>query len=65
MLDLLQLTGKQRQFVALLQSHKTVDSLRSLCAQANFDVNFINGFLRSGALNGYVQWQEHTQQTGF
>ncbi|PSN13119.1 phenylalanine--tRNA ligase subunit alpha [filamentous cyanobacterium CCT1] len=63
MLDLLQLSGKQRQFVELLQQQQTVESLRSLCAQAGFDVNFINGFLLSGALNGYVQWQEHTQQT--
>ncbi|TVP68115.1 MAG: phenylalanyl--tRNA ligase subunit alpha, partial [Nodularia sp. (in: Bacteria)] len=52
MLDLLQLTGKQRQFVALLQGQQRVESLRSLCAQAGFDFNFINGFLRSGALDG-------------
>jgi phenylalanyl-tRNA synthetase alpha chain len=62
MLDLLQLTGKQRQFVELLQGQQTVESVRSLCAQAGLDVNFINGFLLSGALKGYVQWQEHTQQ---
>ncbi|WP_035987814.1 phenylalanine--tRNA ligase subunit alpha [Leptolyngbya sp. KIOST-1] len=62
MLDLLQLSGKQRQFVDLLQQQQTVTSLRSLCAQTGFDVNFINGFLRSGALDGYVQWQEHSQQ---
>ncbi|MBE9157281.1 phenylalanine--tRNA ligase subunit alpha [Nodosilinea sp. LEGE 06152] len=63
MLDLRQLSGKQRQFVELLQQQQTVASLRSLCAQAGFDINFINGFLLSGALDGYVQWQEHTQQT--
>ncbi|PZU99168.1 MAG: phenylalanine--tRNA ligase subunit alpha [Leptolyngbya sp.] len=63
MLDLLQLTGKQRQFIELLQRQHVVESLRSLCAQAGFDFNFINGFLLSGALNGYVQWQEHSQQT--
>ncbi|MFQ4135890.1 phenylalanine--tRNA ligase subunit alpha [Nodosilinea sp. PGN35] len=63
MLDLLQLTGKQRQFVDLLQRQQSVASLRSLCAEAGFDFNFINGFLLSGALDGYVQWQEHTQQT--
>ena len=63
MLDLLQFTGKQRQFVELLQRQQRVESLRSLCAQAGFDINFINGFLRSGALDGYVQWQEHRQQT--
>ncbi len=63
MLNLLQLTGKQRQFVELLQGQPRVESLRSLCAQAGFDFNFINGFLRSGALDGYVQRQEHSQQT--
>jgi phenylalanyl-tRNA synthetase alpha chain len=63
MLDLLQLTGKQRQFVELLQRQQRVASLRSLCAEAGFDINFINGFLLSGALEGYVQWQEHRQQT--
>ncbi|MGB3203020.1 MAG: phenylalanine--tRNA ligase subunit alpha [Nodosilinea sp.] len=63
MLDLLQLSGKQRQFVELLQQQQTVNSLRSLCAQAGFDINFINGFLLSGALDGYVTWQEHNQQT--
>ncbi|WOD41765.1 phenylalanine--tRNA ligase subunit alpha [Nodosilinea sp. E11] len=62
MLDLLRLTGKQRQFVELLQRQQRVDSLRSLCAEAGFDVNFIHGFLLSGALDGYVQRQEHTQQ---
>ncbi|MGB3137586.1 MAG: phenylalanine--tRNA ligase subunit alpha [Nodosilinea sp.] len=62
MLDLRQLSGKQRRFVELLQSCQRVDSLRSICAQAGFDVNFINGFLRSGALDGYVQRQEHAQQ---
>ncbi|MBD2232160.1 phenylalanine--tRNA ligase subunit alpha [Phormidium tenue] len=63
MLDLLQLTGKQRQFIELLQRQHVVESLRSLCVQAGFDFNFINGFLLSGALNSYVQWQEHTQRT--
>ncbi|NJL47291.1 MAG: phenylalanyl--tRNA ligase subunit alpha, partial [Leptolyngbyaceae cyanobacterium SM2_5_2] len=62
MLDLPQLTGKQRQFVQLLQKQQRVESLRSLCIQHGFDINFINGFLRSGVLDGYVQWQEHTQQ---
>ncbi|MEB3314297.1 MAG: phenylalanyl--tRNA ligase subunit alpha, partial [Cyanobacteriota bacterium] len=61
MLDLQQLTGKQRQFVQLLQRQAVVDSLRSLCQQHQFDLNFINGFLRSGALEGYVQWQEQLQ----
>jgi len=63
MLDLLQLTGKQRQFVALLQSQTQVDSLNALCVQHGFDVNFINGFVRSGALEGYVQWQEQAHPT--
>ncbi|HIK46734.1 MAG TPA: phenylalanine--tRNA ligase subunit alpha [Leptolyngbyaceae cyanobacterium M65_K2018_010] len=63
MLDLLQLTGKQRQFVQLLQQHEQVPSLRSLCLAQGFDFNFINGFLRSGALDGYIQWQEQRQQT--
>jgi phenylalanyl-tRNA synthetase alpha chain len=63
MLDLLQLTGKQRQFVHLLQRQQRVESLRSLCTHHGFDINFINGFLLSGALEGYVQWQEHRQQT--
>jgi phenylalanyl-tRNA synthetase alpha chain len=61
MLDLQQLTGKQRQFVQLLQGQTVVDSLRSLCQQHRFDINFINGFLRSGALESYVQWQEELQ----
>lgn len=63
MLDLLQLTGKQRQFVELLQRQPQVESLQLFCTQHGFDINFINGFLRSGALEGYVQWQEHRQQT--
>jgi phenylalanyl-tRNA synthetase alpha chain len=63
MLDLLQLTGKQRQFVQLLQQQQRVESMRLFCAQHGFDVNFINGFLLSGALEGYVQWQEHSQQS--
>jgi len=63
MLDLLQLTGKQRQFVQLLQQQQRVESLRLFCAQHGFDINFINGFLLSGALDGYVQWQEHSQQS--
>jgi phenylalanyl-tRNA synthetase alpha chain len=62
MLDLLQLSGKQRQFVDLLQQQQRVESLRSLCTQAGFDINFINGFVLSGALDGYVQYQEHPQQ---
>lgn len=63
MLDLLQITGKQRQFVALLQQHSQVDSLNGFCAHHGFDINFINGFLRSGALDGYVLWQEQTHPT--
>lgn len=63
MLDVLQITGKQRQFVALLQPHTQVASLNSFCAQHGFDVNFINGFIRSGALEGYVRWQEQTHPT--
>ncbi|QQE64984.1 phenylalanine--tRNA ligase subunit alpha [Leptolyngbya sp. BL0902] len=63
MLDVLQLTGKQRQFVALLQPHTQVDSLNQFCAQHGFDVNFINGFIRSDALEGYVHWQEQTHPT--
>lgn len=60
-LDLTQLTGKQRQFLQLLQIQDTVPSLRSLCEQHGFDFNFIKGFLLSGALDGYVQWQERSQ----
>ena len=63
MLDLLQMTGKQRQFVALLQSQPQVESLNRFCAQHGFDINFINGFVRSGALEGYVLWQEQIHPT--
>ena len=63
MLNLLQLTGKQRQFVALLQPQTQVESLNGFCVQHGFDINFINGFLRSGALDGYVRWQEQAHQT--
>jgi phenylalanyl-tRNA synthetase alpha chain len=55
MLDLTQLTGKQRQFLQLLQSLDTVSSLRSLCEEQGFDFNFIKGFLLSGALDAFVQ----------
>jgi phenylalanyl-tRNA synthetase alpha chain len=63
MLDLPQLTGKQRQFLLILQQQQTVESLRSLCTHHNFDFNFIKGFLLSGVLQEYVQWQEHSQTT--
>lgn len=63
MLDLPQLTGKQRQFLLLLQQQETVGSLRSHCAHHGFDFNFIKGFLLSGVLEGYIQWQEHAQST--
>lgn len=63
MLDLPQLTGKQRQFLLLLQQQETVESLRSHCTHHGFDFNFIKGFILSGALEGYVQWQEHSQTT--
>ncbi|MGF1566488.1 MAG: phenylalanine--tRNA ligase subunit alpha [Nodosilinea sp.] len=63
MLDLPQLTGKQRRFIQLLQQRQTVASLRSLCARHRFDFNFINGFLLSGSLSGYVQWYEQAVET--
>lgn len=63
MLDLPQLTGKQRQFLLLLKQQETVESLRSYCAHHGFDFNFIKGFLLSGALEDYLQWQEHSQTT--
>ena len=63
MLDLSQLTGKQQQFIQILQQQSQVDSLRSLCEQHQFDFNFIKGFLLSGALAGYVQWQENAEKT--
>jgi phenylalanyl-tRNA synthetase alpha chain len=67
MLDLTQFTGKQRQFIQLLQNHlqhqQRVASLRSLCADHDLDFNFIKGFLLSGILDGYVQWQEQSQDT--
>ena len=63
MLDLPQLTGKQRQFLLVLQHQETIESLRSHCAHHGFDFNFIKGFLLSGALEKYVQWQEHSQTT--
>jgi phenylalanyl-tRNA synthetase alpha chain len=63
MLDLPQLTGKQRQFVQILQQQPVVESLRSLCVHHSFDFNFIRGFLLSGTLDGYVQWQEHSEAT--
>ncbi|XGB43371.1 MAG: phenylalanine--tRNA ligase subunit alpha [Nodosilinea sp. LVE1205-7] len=63
MIDLQQLTGKQRYFVQTLQRQPVVASLRSLCAEHHFDFNFINGFLLSGVLEGYVQWQEHSHQS--
>jgi phenylalanyl-tRNA synthetase alpha chain len=63
MLDLPQLTGKQRQFLLILQQQNTVESLRSLCTHHSFDFNFIKGFLLSGVLQEFVQWQEHSQTT--
>lgn len=63
MLDLSQLTGKQRQFTQLLQQQPQVESLRSLCIQQGFDFNFIKGFLLSGVLDDYVQWQTRSQET--
>ncbi|MEB3289433.1 MAG: phenylalanine--tRNA ligase subunit alpha [Leptolyngbya sp.] len=63
MLDLFQITGKQRQFVALLQGQTQVASLNDFCEEHGFDVNFINGFVRSGILEGYVLWQEQTHPT--
>lgn len=61
MLNLTQLTGKQRQFLQLLQTRDRVSSLRSLCKQHGFDFNFIKGFLLSGALDGYVQRKDVTE----
>ncbi|MEO0826393.1 MAG: phenylalanine--tRNA ligase subunit alpha [Cyanobacteria bacterium J06642_9] len=63
MLELTQLTGKQQQFIQLLQQQPQVNSLRSLCHQHKFDFNFIKGFLLSGVLDDYVQWQENTEET--
>lgn len=61
MIDAAQLTGKQRQFIQLLQQQRTVESLRAFCHEHGFDINFINGFLRSGLLTPYLTWQERTQ----
>lgn len=57
-----QLTGKQRQFVQLLQGQETIASLRSLCAANDLDFNFIKGFVLSGVLDDYVQSQAIAQE---
>jgi phenylalanyl-tRNA synthetase alpha chain len=65
MLDPTQLSGKQRQLIQLLQqqlpSRPAVASLRSLCAEHHLDFNFVKGFLLSGVLAGYVDWEELAQ----
>lgn len=61
MLELTQLTGKQRQFLQLLQSQDRVPSLRSLCEQHGFDFNFIKGFVLSGALDDYIQREDRAE----
>jgi phenylalanyl-tRNA synthetase alpha chain len=65
MLDLTQLSGKQRQLLRLLQeqlpSRTAVKTLRSLCSEHHLDFNFVKGFLLSGLLAGYVDWEELAQ----
>ncbi|PSN19017.1 phenylalanine--tRNA ligase subunit alpha, partial [filamentous cyanobacterium CCP5] len=46
-----------------LQSDQEVTSLRSHCRTHGLDFNFAKGFLLSGALEGYVQWQEILEPT--
>jgi hypothetical protein len=43
MLDLPQLTGKQRQFVQILQQQSVVESLRSLCSSPRFRLQLHQG----------------------
>jgi phenylalanyl-tRNA synthetase alpha chain len=63
MLDTAQLTGKQRQLIQSLQPLQRIESLRSHCADHALDFNFAKGFLLSGVLSGYVQWQEQDHKT--
>jgi phenylalanyl-tRNA synthetase alpha chain len=63
MLDTRQLTGKQRTFIQSLRGQQQIESLRSHCATHQLDFNFIKGFLLSGALDKYVQWQELPETT--
>jgi phenylalanyl-tRNA synthetase alpha chain len=62
MLDVTQLTGKQRQFIQLLQRLDQVPSLRSLCHTHDLDFNFVKGMLLSGVLDEYITRQEHTEE---
>lgn len=65
MLDPLQLTGKQRQFIQHLQPHTTLPSLRQYCTTHQLDFNFAKGFVLSGVLDEYVTWQELTDDTWY
>ncbi|MEL6135889.1 MAG: phenylalanine--tRNA ligase subunit alpha [Cyanobacteria bacterium J06628_6] len=60
MVDAQQFTGKQRALVQSLQAYQRVESLRSHCQTHGLDFNFAKGFLLSGALDDYLQWQEKT-----
>lgn len=62
MLDIRQLTGKQQQFIQLLQAQPKVASLYTYCEANGLDFNFIKGFLLSGALDGLVEWTELQEQ---
>jgi phenylalanyl-tRNA synthetase alpha chain len=63
MVDPSQLTKKQRQFVQRLRAVQRIDSLRDFCDREGFDVNFIKGFVLSGALDDVLTWQEHVDDT--
>ncbi|MBF2037032.1 MAG: phenylalanine--tRNA ligase subunit alpha [Leptolyngbyaceae cyanobacterium T60_A2020_046] len=63
MLDLTQLSGKQRHFLQILQHTSQVPSLRSLCEQHGFDFNFIKGFVLSGVLDDYITLTAQTETT--
>ena len=63
MVDPSQLTKKQRQFVQRLRAVQRIDSLRDFCDREGFDVNFIKGFVLSGALDDVLTWQEQVDAT--
>jgi phenylalanyl-tRNA synthetase alpha chain len=55
MIDVAQLTEKQKQFIQLLKDNPIISSLLLVCEEKKLDFNFIKGFVLSGTFDGYAE----------
>src|SRR3989344_4565040 len=62
-MDVLKLTPKHRQFLRAIKGKGEIESVKKLCEEIGLDFNFVKGFIKSGLIQDWIDFEEMTKAT--